>query len=295
MLIEIEKNSGFCFGVVRVIRMAEEELNKNPFLYCLGDIVHNNLEVERLKKKGLVIITLKEFNKLKNCTVLLRAHGEPPEIYEIAKRNNIHLIDASCSVVLRLQKKIKDCYEEIKNNNGQIVIYGKDGHAEVNGLVGQTEGNAIVVGSIKDMNRIDFTKDIHLFSQTTQSKTGLLNILEEIKKIKIEISGENQQKLYVNDTICKQVSNRANNLRIFANKHELIIFVSSKKSSNGKVLYQICLEKNQNSKFISDPSEIHERWLKNIYSVGICGATSTPMWLMKQVENKIVELNKINK
>ncbi|MFC2120531.1 4-hydroxy-3-methylbut-2-enyl diphosphate reductase [Bacteroidota bacterium] len=291
MIVEIDENSGFCFGVVRVIQMAEEELEMNSSLFCLGDIVHNNLEVERLKNKGLIIINFKEYKQLKNCKVLLRAHGEPPEVYEIAKKNNITLIDASCPVVLRLQQKIKTGFKKSRKSLGQIVIFGKDGHAEVNGLVGQTCGKAIVVGKISDLDKIDYNLPIHLYAQTTQSKSAFSDILDEIKKRSNNITQSKYPVILANDTICKQVSNRAINLKTFAINLELIIFVSSKESSNGKILFEACRVENPNSKFISDPEEIDEKWLKNINSVGICGATSTPMWLMELVKQKIEKMN----
>lgn len=291
MIVEIDQNSGFCFGVVKVISKAEQELEKNNNLYCLGDIVHNNLELERLKRKGLVIINKEEFKQLTNCKVLLRAHGEPPEIYDIALKNNITLIDASCTVVLRLQQKIKSCYEKSGEKKEQIVIYGKEGHAEVNGLVGQTNGTAIVIGKKSDIDKINFNKPINLFAQTTQSKEGFLNILSEIKKRIKKGTRLNTEQINANNTICNQVSNRAINIKTFARAHDLIIFVSSHKSSNGKILFEVCSRENSNSIFISGPNEIKPEWLVNINSTGICGATSTPMWLMELVKKRIIEIN----
>jgi 4-hydroxy-3-methylbut-2-enyl diphosphate reductase len=285
MNIEIDNKSGFCFGVVYAINRAEEELALGKPLYCLGDIVHNNQELKRLTEKGLITINHEEFKKLHDAKVLLRAHGEPPSTYEIAKRNNITIIDASCPVVLHLQKKIKSAYNNQKDK--QIVIFGKKGHAEVVGLVGQTGENAIVVENEDDIDKIDFTKDIILFSQTTKSVDEFNKIVELIKsKIKPGVVFE------YNDTICRQVANRMPNLRTFAKKHDLIFFVSDKKSSNGKVLYEECKKENPNTHFISDTNEINPELIsENIHSIGICGATSTPKWLMEKVE-KVVSQHK---
>ncbi|MCK5822977.1 MAG: 4-hydroxy-3-methylbut-2-enyl diphosphate reductase [Bacteroidales bacterium] len=284
MNVEIDNNSGFCFGVVYAIQRAEEELAKNKKLYCLGDIVHNSVEVKRLESKGLITIDNEEFKKLKNCKVLIRAHGEPAETYKIALENNITLIDASCPVVLRLQNKIKNGFDNFPNpNQGQIVIYGKNGHAEVNGLVGQTQGNAIVISSIDDLEKIDFSKPINLFSQTTKSPEGFNLIKKEIEKRinKKHIS------FISNDTICRQVSSRDKKLRNFAKKHNVIIFVSGKKSSNGKMLFEVCKNENPQTYFVSDYEDVNTGWFANTNSVGICGATSTPKWLMEKIANKL--------
>lgn len=284
MNVEIDNNSGFCFGVVYAIQRAEEELAKNEKLYCLGDIVHNNVEVKRLESKGLITIDNEEFQKLHNCKVLIRAHGEPAETYKIALKNNITLIDASCPVVLRLQNKIKNGFDNFPNQKkGQIVIYGKKGHAEVNGLVGQTQGKAIVVSNIGDLEKIDFTKPINLFSQTTKSPEGFNSIKKEIEK---RINQKNNS-FISNDTICRQVSSRDKKLRNFAKKHNVIIFVSGKKSSNGKMLFEVCKKENPKTYFVSDYEEISVDWFKKTDSVGICGATSTPKWLMEKIANKI--------
>ena len=285
--VEIDKKSGYCFGVTRAIETAERELKKGETLYCLGDIVHNALEVERLKKLGLITIDLEEFKQLKNARVLLRAHGEPPSTYEIAKQNNIELIDASCPVVLTLQKKIKRKEDE-STEDAQTVIYGKVGHAEVVGLVGQTQNKAIVIESKNDLNKLDFTKDIHLFSQTTKRLDGFREITEIIKS---RMQGDAQFKSY--DTICRQVSNRVPNLREFAQKHDIIFFVAGKKSSNGKVLFAECKKNNPNSHFIANPKEVDTTLIKENMSVGICGATSTPKWQMEEVE-KIIKSSKPN-
>ncbi len=290
MQIEIDSNSGFCFGVVNAIQLAEMELDRNETLYCLGDIVHNNAEVERLKKNGLVTIDHEQFKKLKNCKVLLRAHGEPPETYEIAIKNNIQLIDASCPVVLKLQNNIKLGFDSILKKGGQVVIYGKEGHAEVNGLIGQTNGKGIVIGGIEDLDKIDFSKPVNLFSQTTKSIEGFYEVQKEIKK-RMSTQGKVEIEFISNDTICRQVSHRQPKLREFVKKHDVIVFVSGEKSSNGKMLYKVCKEENPNTYFVSDTNELTSVWFKNINSVGVCGATSTPRWLMDDIAKKIKALS----
>lgn len=284
MVIEIEKGSGFCFGVTTAIRKAEEELNKSGHLYCLGDIVHNSNEVERLEHKGLTTITHDQLRELHDVKVLLRAHGEPPETYAIAKANNIEIIDATCPVVLQLQRRINACYNETGDSAHmpQIVIYGKRGHAEVNGLVGQTQGSALVIESLDEIENIDFNRDIYLYSQTTKSLQGFKTIVEEIKR---RIAPDVEFKSY--DTICRSVANRIPQIREFASHHELVLFVCGSKSSNGKILFAQCHDANPNSYMISNESEIEESWLQGKQSIGICGATSTPRWLMNQVKNYI--------
>ncbi len=282
MKVEIDNESGFCFGVVTAIKKAEEELAGGKTLYCLGDIVHNSKEVERLKEMGLVTINHEEFSNLHNAKVLLRAHGEPPETYLKAKENNIEIIDATCPVVLRLQKRIKQEYDLKNKKEKQIVIYGKNGHAEVLGLVGQTEGKAIVVENLEEVTKLDFNRDIKLYSQTTKSLEGFQEI---VKYIKSHISPDATFEFY--DTICRQVANRMPNIRKFAAAHDLIFFVSGKKSSNGKILFEECLKVNPNSYFIDSPQEIDANLLKGIDSIGICGATSTPKWLMEEVSRYI--------
>ncbi|MBQ2164054.1 MAG: 4-hydroxy-3-methylbut-2-enyl diphosphate reductase [Muribaculaceae bacterium] len=286
MIIEIDNGSGFCFGVTTAISKAEEELNKTGHLYCLGDIVHNSNEVERLKQKGLETITHDQLRQLKNVKVLLRAHGEPPETYEIAKQNNIEIIDATCPVVLQLQRRINKSYNECDGDERpQIVIYGKRGHAEVNGLVGQTQGNALVIENLDEIDKIDFTRDIYLYSQTTKSLQEFKTLVEEIEK---RINGNVVFKSY--DTICRSVANRIPQIRQFASRHELILFVCGSKSSNGKILFAECHDANPNSHMISNENEIDPSWLEGKHSIGICGATSTPRWLMNQVKN-FVEKN----
>lgn len=281
--IEIDKNSGFCFGVVNAIRKAEEELEKSGRLYCLGDIVHNNSEVTRLQEKGLITIDHDTFARLHDVKVLLRAHGEPPETYRIARENRIEIIDATCPVVLQLQRKIKQSYEQSDPEREQIVIYGKRGHAEVNGLVGQTDGHAVVVEGVEDFDRLDFTKKIKLYSQTTKSVEGLQSVVEEITR---RSGGEPPE---YHDTICRQVANRIPNIRNFAHQHDLILFVCGRKSSNGKVLYKECRQENPNTHLVSDVSEIDAAWLVGRESIGICGATSTPKWLMEEVARYVSE------
>lgn len=281
--IEIDPGSGFCNGVVSAIRKAEAELEKGGILYCLGDIVHNSDEVERLRAKGLVTITHEQLRDLRNARVLLRAHGEPPSTYELARRNGIEIIDATCPVVLALQRRIKQCYDTRKDSC-RIVIYGKTGHAEVNGLVGQTDGQAIVVESEADIDKIPTDLPIELYSQTTKSIGGLRCISAAIDS---RLNGTTT--LQTHDTICRQVSNRVDNLRQFARSHDVILFVSGAKSSNGKILYNECLSVNLHSHLISNASQIDPTWFDGATSIGICGATSTPRWLMEQVRDSTTD------
>jgi 4-hydroxy-3-methylbut-2-enyl diphosphate reductase len=343
MVIEIDEGSGFCFGVTTAIRKAEEELAKGETLYCLGDIVHNGMECERLKKMGLITINHEQLAQLQDVKVLLRAHGEPPETYELASENNIEIIDATCPVVLQLQKRIKKKYDEAgptlrqaqgpdservkpqgtvgepvepqgtvgepvepqgtvgelvepqdtrtvgelvePQNTGQIVIFGKKGHAEVLGLVGQTKSSAIVIESFEEVKKLDFKHDIYLYSQTTKSLDEFHRIIDYIQE---HISPEAQFQCF--DTICRSVANRMPNISQFATKHDLILFVCGKKSSNGKVLFNECLRVNANSHLIEDPEEIQPEWLEGIETIGICGATSTPKWLMEQCRDKILRI-----
>ena len=282
MQIEIDSGSGFCFGVTTAIRKAEEELSAGKTLYCLGDIVHNGMECERLRRMGLITINHDELSRLHDVKVLLRAHGEPPETYETARRNNIEIIDATCPVVLQLQRRIKQKFDS--NPDAQIVIFGKPGHAEVLGLVGQTSGRAIVVANLDDVKRLDFTRDIFLYSQTTKSLDEFHLIIDYISE---HISPEAAFKSF--DTICRQVANRMPNISAFAMKHDLILFVCGRKSSNGRVLFNECKSVNPNSHLIEGPEEIDPSWTDGVQTIGICGATSTPKWLMEKCRDRLME------
>lgn len=282
--IEIDKKSGFCFGVINAIRKAEEELAKGEMMYCLGDIVHNGKEVDRLAKLGLKTISHEEFKTLKNAKVMFRAHGEPPSTYQTAKANNIELIDASCPVVLKLQKRIKQSYTIIDDDT-QILIYGKQGHAEVIGLRGQTDDTAIIIEKEEDLYKVDFSKNIKLFSQTTKPLDGFNQLVKTItEKIDPEATFE-----YF-DTICRQVANRMPNIVNFAKQNDIVIFVSGKKSSNGRVLYEHSKSVNPKTYLVTEPDEIEQLSLDKNLKIGICGATSTPRWLMDEVAQKIEEI-----
>ncbi len=284
MTVTIDQNSGFCFGVVYAIQMAEDELDAGGQLYCLGDIVHNDVEVKRLTAKGLKIINHEDLRSLHDCKVLIRAHGEPPQTYITAMENNIELLDASCPVVLKLQNRVKLSYDKLQESKAQIVIYGIPGHAEVNGLMGQTEQNGIIVTSEEDLDRLDYSRPIAFFSQTTKSTEKFYHMKSLIER---RASVEGNSNVRSNDTICRQVSNREPQLKLFAARHQVIIFVSGKKSSNGKVLYNVCKSVNPDSYFIADESELQLEWFKNVESVGIGGATSTPLWQMEKVAETI--------
>lgn len=280
MNIEIDNGSGFCFGVTTAIKKAEEELAAGKRLYCLGDIVHNGMECERLRKMGLITINHDEMKTLHNVKVLLRAHGEPPETYELACQNNIEIIDATCPVVLQLQRRIKKQYDA--NPDAQIVIFGKPGHAEVLGLVGQTNSRAIVIAHFEDVTRLDFSRDIYLYSQTTKSLDEFHRIIDYIQS---HISPDAIFKSF--DTICRQVANRMPNISTFASRHDLVLFVCGRKSSNGRVLFDECKSVNPNSHLIEGPEEIDTMWLRGVNTIGICGATSTPKWLMEECRDAI--------
>ncbi|WP_187261035.1 4-hydroxy-3-methylbut-2-enyl diphosphate reductase [Pontibacter beigongshangensis] len=293
MTVTIDKNSGYCFGVEFAIQMAEDEMENVPELYCLGDIVHNGMEVQRLYAKGLRIIDRDQLKELHDCKVLIRAHGEPPETYQVALENNIELIDASCPVVLKLQNRVKHAFDSIKKDNGQIVIYGQLGHAEVIGLTGQTGDQAIIVTTEEDLAKIDFTRPVTLFSQTTKSTKGFYHIKALIEERIRQASQDSTQPAFdANDSICRQVSNREPQLARFATEHDVIVFVSGKKSSNGKALYSVCKQHNPNSYFVENEKELEREWFAAAESVGICGATSTPMWLMQQVSDGIYALSR---
>lgn len=284
MTVDVDSGSGFCFGVVTAIRKAEEELEASGSLYCLGDIVHNAGEVERLRLKGLRTITHAGLETLSGVKVLLRAHGEPPSTYVRAAERNIEIIDATCPVVLQLQRRIKKAYDDALvcgRERPQIVIYGKTGHAEVNGLVGQTGGEAVVIQSEDDLCRLDYDRDILLYSQTTKSPDGFAGIVEEIKR------RMRRGRFEYYDTICRQVANRMSAIREFAASHEVVVFVSGEKSSNGRVLYAECLNVNPRTYLISNPAQLENGWFDDAVNIGVTGATSTPLWLMEQVADII--------
>lgn len=283
MTVEIDNDSGFCFGVVNAIRKAEEALAASGALFCLGDIVHNSDEVQRLADKGLKVITHEDMHTLHNSNVLLRAHGEPPSTYHLARQRNINIIDATCPVVLKLQQRIKQSYSVADEARPQIVIYGKKGHAEVNGLVGQTNGEAIVVENISEINKIDFNRPVVLYSQTTKSLDGFKEIIDEISQ---HMAPGVRFESY--DTICRQVANRVENIKRFAREHSVVLFVAGKKSSNGKVLYANCCEVNPRTYLVANASEVDTTWFSEADNVGICGATSTPRWLMEQVKAMVL-------
>ena len=286
--IEIDENSGFCFGVTTAIKKAEEELQKGEKLYCLGDIVHNSIECDRLEKLGLITINHDEFGKLHNAKVLLRAHGEPPATYETARRNNLEIIDATCPVVLKLQQRIKKKWQETTGHDSQIIIYGQAGHAEVLGLVGQTHGAATVIEKSSQIGDIAKDKDTYIYSQTTKSLEGYRQIVREIKA---HINEDRQCESF--NTVCGQVANRLNGIGEFAKSHELIFFVCGKKSSNGRILFDECRKMNPNSYQIEGPEDIDLSLTKGVESIGICGATSTPKWLMENCKQAIINYNNL--
>ncbi len=286
--IEIDENSGFCFGVTTAIKKAEEELSHGGTLYCLGDIVHNSIECERLKSMGLVTIDHEAYRSLHDARVLLRAHGEPPETYEIAKKNNLELIDATCPVVLKLQQRIKRKWEEENQEDCQIVIHGQAGHAEVLGLVGQTRGKALVIENADQIERIHRDRNTYIYSQTTKSLEGYLAVVDKIKDY---VSKEKVCESF--NTVCGQVANRMKGLEEFAKSHELIFFVCGKKSSNGKILYKECRRVNPNTYQIESPEDIDLTLTCNVGSIGICGATSTPKWLMENCKQTILNYHNI--
>jgi 4-hydroxy-3-methylbut-2-enyl diphosphate reductase len=278
LTVEIDPSSGFCFGVVYAIEMAEDILDEFGTLYCLGDIVHNDEEVRRLEAKGLQIINHDQMEAITDAKVLIRAHGEPPSTYELALKNNLELIDASCPVVLKLQNRIKNSFDK----EDKIYIYGKHGHAEVVGLLGQTNNEAVVFQSLEELDLSSMPREITLYSQTTKSTDSFYEINR--------VLAENGITVNTNDTICRQVSNRDKELRNFAKNYDRIIFVSGTKSSNGKVLYNVCKEQNPNTYFVSSMEDVQPEWFSEKEKIGICGATSTPMWLMEQVKAHLEQL-----
>ena len=286
MNVTIDKNSGYCFGVEFAIQMAEDELAHGQQLYCLGDIVHNRMEVERLHALGLRIIDREELGALHDTKVLIRAHGEPPETYQLALQNNLELIDASCPVVLKLQNRVKHAFDLSQRQDGQIVIYGQPGHAEVAGLTGQTGNRAIIVMSEADLDQVDFSRPVTLFSQTTKSTAGFYK-MKALMEQRIQAAGGTLDSFDANDSICRQVSNREPALNLFAAEHDVILFVSGRKSSNGKALFSVVNAVNARSYFIENEHEVQDEWFGGAASVGICGATSTPLWLMQQVAERV--------
>ena len=285
--IEIDNQSGFCFGVTTAINKAEEKLAEEKTLYCLGDIVHNGMECERLREMGLMTINHDELQHLHDVKVMFRAHGEPPATYQVAQQNNIEIVDTTCPVVLQLQRRIKKQFDS--NPEAKIVIFGKSGHAEVLGLVGQTQNKAIVVENIEDVQHLDFNRDIYLYSQTTKSLDEFHRIIDYIQS---HISHNACFKSF--DTICRQVANRISHIAAFAQKHDMILFVSGGKSSNGKVLFDECRRVNPNTHQVECSEEIDMEWLNGMTSIGICGATSTPKWLMEECRSYILQHTEIN-
>jgi len=281
VIVEIDHKSGFCFGVQNAIAKAEETLDQGGILYSLGHIVHNESEVERLNDLGLKTISHEEFFGLANCTVLIRAHGEPPATYEFAKQNNITLIDATCPVVLKLQQRVKKAAEIMQSEDGQVIIFGHLGHAEVNGLVGQTGNKALVVDHPDDIQNIDLSRPVVLFSQTTKAVADFRKLTENLK------SQSQTGRVEAHDTICRQVSNRVPHLSEFALKYNVVVFVGGKSSSNAQVLYNVCKERNPESYFVTSPNDLNAEWFSEAKSVGVCGATSTPQWLMEKVADRI--------
>ena len=284
--IEIDEHSGFCFGVTTAIRKAEEELQKGEKLYCLGDIVHNRIECDRLEKMGLITINHEEFSKLHNAKVLLRAHGEPPATYETARNNNLEIIDATCTVLLKLQQRIKKKWQEANTADSQIIIYGQAGHAEVLGLVGQTHGTATVIEKDSQIDSIARDKNTYIYSQTTKSLEGYKKIVREIKE---HVDKDKECESF--NTVCGQVANRLDGIGRFAESHELIFFVCGKKSSNGRILFDECRKRNPNSYQIEGPEDLNLSLTKGVHSIGICGATSTPKWLMENCKQAIINYN----
>lgn len=291
MKIEIDPGSGFCFGVQNAVQIAEEALKKGEKVFCLGPIVHNDLEIERLSGLGLITISYSEFNNLRDCKVLIRAHGEPPSTYETASRNNITIIEATCPIVKRLQSRIQEAWIIASENNGQIAIFGKPGHPEVTGLLGQTNNEAILISTIEDIRKIDLTRPVWLFSQTTMSNKDFNRVADAIRS-EMSVIGvkEPDTLLKVSNTTCRQVSNRQTKLKAFAKKHDIIIFVSGRESSNGKMLYSICKSVNPETWFVSSPDEIDKSIFNGKNSAGICGATSTPRWLIEKIYSKIMKI-----
>ncbi len=285
MKVEIDRKSGFCFGVINAITKAENELASHKTIYCLGDIVHNEGEIHRLRDQGMITISREEYFTMSNCRVLIRAHGEPPETYRYAEENNIELVDATCPVVLQLQRRVKSSHKLLARNNGQLLFFGKPGHAETVGISGQIDNKAIIIKSKEDLDMVDFSRPMELYSQTTMP-IGEFNELAAILRER----AENQGQVTIRDTICRQVANRGPHLQEFASRFDVVIFVAGRKSSNGAALYSICRTVNPRTYLVEDPSELQASWLTGASSAGICGATSTPRWLMEKVATAIMDL-----
>ena len=288
--IRIEEKSGFCFGVTRVISKAEEILDTGEQLYCLGQIVHNESEVKRLIAKGIHFIEKKDLYHLHDVKVLIRAHGEPPETYQIAEKNHIELVDGTCPIVQRLQQKIRQQYRK-GDEEHQIIIYGKKDHPEVVGLTGQTENNAVVISDPEKLEELRLKRHVTLYSQTTMDTDGFRKLRDELRR-RVERDGKPDLSLEINDTICRHISHRQPGIRKFASGNDVILFVAGKKSSNGKVLFDVCRSVNARSHLVSYPEEVKEDWFVNATSAGICGATSTPRWLLEDVARKVAEFTK---
>lgn len=280
MEVKIDEYAGYCSGVVRAIGAAETELEQSGHLYCLGNIVHNSAEVERLKRKGLEVIDHHRLEDARGQKVLIRAHGEPPATYEAASRLGIDLVDATCPIVLALQKRVKQGYEEMKRVGGQVVIYGKPGHAEVTGLDGQTEGTAVIVSHPNDLAAIDFARPIRLYSQTTKGR-------EDYRKLIANIEERGVADFVAYDTVCNSVANRAKQLEVFARSVDVLLFVAGAESSNGRYLYEYCLGVQPQTYLLGDDVEVEKGWVAGADKVGVSGATSTPRWLMEAVAEKL--------
>lgn len=286
MKVEIEPYSGFCFGVQNAIKKTEEALKSGEKIYCLGHIVHNEAEVERLEKLGMITINKNDFQHLKDRKVVIRAHGEPPETYETARKNNLEIIEATCPIVRKIQDRVRQNFE--KNGAAiQSLIFGKKEHAEVVGLMGQAAGKSILLSSPDDLHKIDFDKPAEIFSQTTRSRVKYSEMIKKIRQGYEAKGYDGKEMLLAHNTICGQVANRQPRLKKFCSQHEVIVFVSGKSSSNGKMLYDVCNNVNKRAYFISDSSDIKVSWFEGISTVGVCGATSTPEWLIKEVADKI--------
>jgi 4-hydroxy-3-methylbut-2-en-1-yl diphosphate reductase len=291
MRVEIDPHAGFCFGVRNAVQAAEKILAAEGILYCLGDLVHNEEELQRLTSLGLKTIDQGQFEKLRNCKVLIRAHGEPPDTYETARRNNIELIDATCPVVLKLQEKIRKSYKALNEDDGQLVIFGKKDHAEVKGLDGQTGYHAIVIEKSEDLDKIDYSRPVHIYAQTTMNREEYRSVLNEISG-KMEEAGSGTEKIQCTQSICQQVAGRIPLLREFCLRFDVVLFVSSPKSSNGRILFEECHRVREESYFIEGPDDIQNSWFKPHSTVGITGATSTPVWLMEKVAQRVKEIKK---